>query len=193
MDRWTTAGKQKAAVDRPLRAREHQVQSDTPSAFGTRRLGSRLARSAGLFQMRGPRNRYGRDRDETAPPRMTPVSSGDRGFESLSLQRKVGSSCSHKSVGRPFLGPSVSSVVPVFTFARTNGSIEAAELSGMAARRMRHHDPANRPERRSVGSGSLESRRRRPARWGFGGALGIALGCRCRDQLERLRPANAVL
>ena len=119
VDRWTTAGKQKAAVDRPLRAREHQVQSDTPSAFGTRRLGSRLARSAGLFQMRWPRKQYGRDRDETAPPRMTP------------------------------------------------GKARVTE--------------GNRPERRSVGSGSLESRRRRPARWGFGGALGIALGCRCRD------------
>src|SRR6202047_4216106 len=35
------------------------------------------------------------------------------------------------------LCPSVSSVVPVFTLARTNASIEAAELSGMAARRMR--------------------------------------------------------
>src|SRR5438105_9274009 len=35
------------------------------------------------------------------------------------------------------LCPSVSSVVPVFTLARTNTSIEAAELSGMAARRMR--------------------------------------------------------
>src|SRR6267154_3206299 len=35
------------------------------------------------------------------------------------------------------LCPSVSSVVPGFTLARTNASIEAAELSGMAARRMR--------------------------------------------------------
>src|SRR3984893_18616310 len=35
------------------------------------------------------------------------------------------------------LCPSVSSVVPVFTLARTNASIEAAELSGIAARRMR--------------------------------------------------------
>src|SRR6516162_6970842 len=35
------------------------------------------------------------------------------------------------------LWPSVSSVVPVFTLARTNASIEAAELSGIAARRMR--------------------------------------------------------
>src|SRR6202035_4931047 len=35
------------------------------------------------------------------------------------------------------LCPSVSSVVPVFTLPRTNASIEAAELSGMAARRMR--------------------------------------------------------
>jgi hypothetical protein len=26
VDRWTTAGKQKAAADRPLRAREHQVR-----------------------------------------------------------------------------------------------------------------------------------------------------------------------
>src|SRR6266576_3536007 len=33
--------------------------------------------------------------------------------------------------------PSVSSVVPVFTLARTKVSIDAAELSGMAARRMR--------------------------------------------------------
>ena len=115
VDRWATAGKQKPR----LIAREHQVQRDTPSTFGTRRLGSRLARSAGLFQMRGPRKQYGRDRDETAPPRMTP------------------------------------------------GKARVTE--------------GNRPERRSVGSGSLESRRRRPARWGFGGALGIALGCRCRD------------
>src|SRR6516164_4589752 len=35
------------------------------------------------------------------------------------------------------LWPSVSSVVPVFTLARTNASIEAAKLSGIAARRMR--------------------------------------------------------
>src|SRR5260370_5283009 len=35
------------------------------------------------------------------------------------------------------LCPSVSSVVPVFTLARTKASIEAAELSGIAARRMR--------------------------------------------------------
>src|SRR5712671_3957659 len=35
------------------------------------------------------------------------------------------------------LCPSVSSVVPVFTLARTNASIEAAELSGIAARRIR--------------------------------------------------------
>src|SRR6202048_2919825 len=35
------------------------------------------------------------------------------------------------------LGPSVSSVVPVFTLARTKASIEAAELSGIAARRIR--------------------------------------------------------
>jgi hypothetical protein len=35
------------------------------------------------------------------------------------------------------LCPSVSSVVPGFTLARTNASIEAAELSGMTARRMR--------------------------------------------------------
>src|SRR6266567_2695401 len=35
------------------------------------------------------------------------------------------------------LCPSVSSVAPGFTLARTNASIEAAELSGMAARRMR--------------------------------------------------------
>src|SRR6516165_2017230 len=35
------------------------------------------------------------------------------------------------------LCPSVSSVVPVFALARTNASIEAAELSGMTARRMR--------------------------------------------------------
>src|SRR3984893_10069157 len=35
------------------------------------------------------------------------------------------------------LCPSLSSVVPGFTLARTNASIEAAELSGMAARRMR--------------------------------------------------------
>src|SRR3954451_2242187 len=35
------------------------------------------------------------------------------------------------------LCPSVSSVVPVFTLARTKVSIEAAELSGIAARRMR--------------------------------------------------------
>jgi hypothetical protein len=35
------------------------------------------------------------------------------------------------------LRPSVSSVVPGFTLARTNASIEAAELSGMTARRMR--------------------------------------------------------
>src|SRR6202048_2257432 len=33
--------------------------------------------------------------------------------------------------------PSVSSVVPVFTLARTKASIEAAELSGIAARRIR--------------------------------------------------------
>src|SRR6267378_2469899 len=35
------------------------------------------------------------------------------------------------------LCPSVSNVVPVFTLARTNASIEAAELSGIAARRIR--------------------------------------------------------
>src|SRR6202023_3009204 len=35
------------------------------------------------------------------------------------------------------LCPSVSSVVPVFTLARTKASIEAAELSGIAARRIR--------------------------------------------------------
>src|SRR5437764_14512150 len=35
------------------------------------------------------------------------------------------------------LCPSVSSVVPGFTLARANASIEAAELSGIAARRMR--------------------------------------------------------
>src|SRR6202790_768268 len=35
------------------------------------------------------------------------------------------------------LCPSVSSVVPVFTWARTKASIEAAELSGIAARRIR--------------------------------------------------------
>src|ERR1700674_923716 len=35
------------------------------------------------------------------------------------------------------LCPSVSSVVPVLTLARTKASIEAAELSGIAARRMR--------------------------------------------------------
>ena len=100
MDRWTTAGKQKAAIDRPLRAREHQVQSDTPSAFGTRRLGSRLARSAGLFQMRGPRKQYGRDRDETAPPRMTPgkarVTEGNR-----PERRSVGSGSLEVSAAAP--------------------------------------------------------------------------------------------
>ena len=50
------------------------------------------------------------------------------------------------TISRP-VGPSVNSVIPVFRFARPNASIEAAELSGMAARRMRHHDAANRPER----------------------------------------------
>src|SRR6267143_6426251 len=35
------------------------------------------------------------------------------------------------------LCPSVSSVVPVLTLARTKASIEAAELSGIAARRIR--------------------------------------------------------
>jgi hypothetical protein len=104
---------------------------------------------------------------------------------SMRTEMMASDASSSNSVGRPFLGPSVSSVVPVFTFARTNASIEAAELSGMAARRMRHHDAANRPERRPLAAvhSSLGSGARRDGGWG---ALGIGTG------LPLPRPINVV-
>jgi hypothetical protein len=46
--------------------------------------------------------------------------------------------------------------------------VNASARSLMAARRMRHHDAANRPERRPLAAVHFESRRRRPARWGLG-------------------------
>jgi hypothetical protein len=48
------------------------------------------------------------------------------------------------------------------TATRVGGTLSAR------ARRMRHHDAANRPERRPLAAVHFESRRRRPARWGLG-------------------------
>jgi hypothetical protein len=53
---------------------------------------------------------------------------------------------------------------------------------------MRQRDTANRPERRSVGCGSFESRLGGGAGCdGVGGSQGIAPGCRCRDRSMRPR------
>jgi hypothetical protein len=98
----------------PSRARSRR----TGSTLRRRSDASRLAGAAGVLQMREPRNRYGRDRDEAASGHLTathpefPPVLGLRGGDGLPLHvgNRMGTATGQRFPVRPGQAPAVSPV-----------------------------------------------------------------------------------